>query len=125
MKTRKFTQEHEWIYVKDDIGVVGISDFAQGQLGEVVYVELPIVGASFKMGDEVAIVESNKAASEVFAPIDGKVVAVNQTLEEDPSIVNSSPEELGWFFKIKITDESILDDMMDSHGYKDFIKSLR
>ena len=98
----KYTQEHEWISMVDDIGTVGISSYAQAQLGDVVFVEVPEVGAIFSKGAEAAVVESVKAASEVYAPVDGEIVATNKALEDDPSTVNSDAEDKGWFLKSKL-----------------------
>ena len=100
----KFLDSHEWIKVDDNTVIVGISDHAQNELGEVVFVELPAIGDEFVLGDEVAVVESVKAASEVYTPISGEVIEVNDTLEENPELVNTSPYEEGWFFKLKVTD---------------------
>ncbi|KPF64641.1 glycine cleavage system protein GcvH [Porphyrobacter sp. AAP60] len=122
--TRYFTEEHEWIDVEDDIATVGITDFAQGQLGDIVFVELPEVGAMIEQGKDAAVVESVKAASDVYAPITGEITEVNPALEEDPSLVNSSPEEDGWFFKMTIAAESELDKLMDEEAYKAFIEAL-
>ncbi len=121
----KYTEDHEWIKLaKDgdgDIATVGISTHAAGQLGDVVYVELPEVDAEFEKGDDAAVVESVKAASEVYAPISGTITAVNEALEDAPETVNAAPEEGGWFFKMKVSDASQLDGMMDADAYKKFI----
>jgi glycine cleavage system H protein len=122
--TRYFTEEHEWIDVEDDIATVGITDFAQGQLGDIVFVELPEVGAMIEQGKDAAVVESVKAASDVYAPITGEITEVNPALEEDPSLVNSSPEEDGWFFKMTIAAEAELDKLMDEEAYKAFVEAL-
>ena len=124
MKTLKFTDEHEWILVEGNIGTVGISSYAQAQLGDVVFVEVPEIGTKYNKGDEVAIVESVKAASEVFAPVDGKIIESNKALEKDPSIVNTDAERGGWFYKIKINNISDLDELMDKASYDQFIKGL-
>jgi len=124
MKTLKFTDEHEWILIEGNIGTVGISSYAQAQLGDVVFVEVPEIGTKYNKGDEVAIVESVKAASEVFAPVDGKIIESNKALEEDPSIVNTDAERGGWFYKIKINNISDLDELMDKASYDQFIKRL-
>ena len=124
MKTLKFTDEHEWILIEGNIGTVGISSYAQAQLGDVVFVEVPEIGTKYNKGDEVAIVESVKAASEVFAPVDGKIIESNKALEEDPSIVNTDAERGGWFYKIKINNISDLDELMDKASYDQFIKGL-
>lgn len=121
---RYFTDEHEWIDVEDDIATVGITEYAQGQLGDIVFVELPLVGALIEQGKDAAVVESVKAASDVYAPITGEITEVNPALEEDPALVNSSPEDDGWFFKMTIADEGELDALMDEDGYKAFVADL-
>ena len=103
----KFLDSHEWIKVDDNTVIFGISDHAQNELGEVVFVELPAIGDEFISGDEAAVVESVKAASEVYTPISGEVIEVNDTLEENPELVNTSPYEDGWFFKLKVSDENL------------------
>ena len=118
---RYFTDEHEWIDVEDDIATVGITEYAQGQLGDIVFVELPLVGALIEQGKDAAVVESVKAASDVYAPITGEITEVNPALEDDPALVNSSPEDDGWFFKMTIADEGELDALMDEDGYKAFV----
>ncbi|WND02549.1 glycine cleavage system protein GcvH [Temperatibacter marinus] len=117
----KYTEDHEWIAVDGDIATIGITDHAQNALGDVVFVELPEVGAAYGQGDDAAVVESVKAASEVYAPISGEVTEVNSALEDDPSLVNSSATDAGWFFKLKIADSNELDEMMDEDAYSDFI----
>ena len=121
---RYYTDEHEWIDVEDEIATVGITDYAQGQLGDIVFVELPEVGALIEQGKDAAVVESVKAASDVYAPITGEITEVNPALEEDPALVNSAPEDGGWFFKMTIADEGELDALMDEDGYKAFVDSL-
>ncbi|WP_374408604.1 glycine cleavage system protein GcvH [Pelagerythrobacter sp.] len=121
---RYFTDEHEWIDVDGDTATAGITDYAQGQLGDIVFVELPGIGSTLKRGDDAAVVESVKAASDVYAPIDGQVAEVNAALEDDPSLVNTSPEGEGWFFKLTIADASQLDGLMDEAGYKSFVDGL-
>jgi glycine cleavage system H protein len=121
---RYFTDEHEWIDVDGDVATVGITDYAQGQLGDIVFVELPAVGTAIQQGKDAAVVESVKAASDVYAPIDGEVTETNSALEEDPSLVNSAPEGEGWFFKMTIGNTAQLDALMDEAGYKAFIDSL-
>ena len=121
---RYYTDEHEWIDVEDDIATVGITDYAQGQLGDIVFVELPEVGAMIEQGKDSAVVESVKAASDVYAPITGEVTETNSALEDDPSLVNSAPEDGGWFFKMTIADAGELDKLMDEDGYKAFVESL-
>ncbi len=121
---RYFTDEHEWIDVEDDTATVGITDYAQEQLGDIVFVELPEVGAALDKGGDAAVVESVKAASDVYAPITGEVSELNESLEEEPALVNSSPEEDGWFFKMTIGDASELEDLMDEAAYKEFLEGL-
>jgi glycine cleavage system H protein len=124
MSDLKFTEEHEWISVEGDVGTIGISDYAQGQLGDIVYVELPAVGADFDPGDEAAVVESVKAASEIYAPVAGEVVEVNNELNGDPGLVNRDAMGAGWFLKIKISDPSKLADLMTADAYKDMVEGL-
>ena len=119
-----FTDQHEWILVEGDIGTVGISEYAQEQLGDVVYVELPEVGKKIDKGDEAAVVESVKAASEIYAPITGEVIEVNDQLPDDPAMVNRSAMEDGWFFKIRISDKSELADLMNEKRYQDYVETL-
>jgi len=120
----KYTEDHEWITVDGDIGTVGISPYAAGQLGDVVYVELPDIGKELTKGDEAAVVESVKAASEVYAPVGGEVTEVNGTLEDVPETVNASAEGDGWFLKMKISDASELDSLMDAAKYKEYCDGL-
>lgn len=120
----KYTKDHEWVRVEGDVATVGISDYAQESLGDIVFVEVPDVGASFAKGDEAAVVESVKAASEVYAPVSGEVTAVNDDLSGDPSLVNSSAMEKGWFFKIKLSDPSEVNDLMDEGQYKDYLETI-
>lgn len=122
--SRYFTDEHEWIDVEGEIATVGITDYAQEQLGDIVFVELPAEGATFEKGDDAAVVESVKAASDVYAPISGEVVEANGALEEEPALVNSDAEEDGWFFKLRIADASELDGLMNEAAYKKFVASL-
>lgn len=121
---RYFTDEHEWIDVDGDIATVGITDYAQGQLGDIVFVELPAVGTAVAKGKDAAVVESVKAASDVYAPIDGEVTETNGALEEDPALVNTAPEGEGWFFKMTIADAGQLEGLMDEPAYKAFIDAL-
>jgi glycine cleavage system H protein len=115
---RKYTKEHEWIDVAGDIGTVGITEFAQEQLGDVVFVELPKVGASAAQNGQVAVVESVKAASEIYAPVTGTITAVNDALAKEPALVNQSAEDKGWFFKMKVTKPDELAALMDAGAYK-------
>lgn len=122
--SRYFTDEHEWIDVEGDVATVGITDYAQGQLGDIVFVELPEEGATFDKGDDAAVVESVKAASDVYAPISGEVIETNGALEDEPALVNSDPEEEGWFFKLRIADAVELEGLMDDKAYEKFIAGL-
>ena len=119
----KFLDSHEWIKVDDNTAIVGISDHAQNELGEVVFVELPAIGDEFVLGDEVAVVESVKAASEVYTPISGEVIEVNDALEESPELVNTSPYEEGWFFKLKVSDENLvsIESLMTAEEYSSML----
>ncbi|MBI1385600.1 MAG: glycine cleavage system protein GcvH [Rhizobiales bacterium] len=117
----KFTEEHEWVRLDGKVAVVGITAHAASELGDLVFVELPEVGTIVSQGDEAATVESVKAASEIYAPLDGEIVSVNKAIVEDPSIVNSDPTGAGWFFKMKLTDEGQLDELMDETEYNDMI----
>ena len=118
-----FTQEHEWIRVDGGEATVGITDFAQGQLGDIVFVELPEPGRSVSKGGEAAVVESVKAASDVYAPVTGEVTEPNQAVADDPSLVNTDPEGQGWFFKLSLSDPQELDGLMDAEAYKTFCES--
>jgi glycine cleavage system H protein len=122
--TTRYTKDHEYIRVEGDTAVVGISDYAQEQLGDVVYVELPEVGKALEKGGEAAVVESVKAASEVYAPASGEVVEVNGALEGAPGTVNEDPAGKGWFLKLKLKDPSELEDLMTEEQYRAFVASL-
>ncbi|MEY4696415.1 MAG: glycine cleavage system protein GcvH [Pseudomonadota bacterium] len=117
----KFTEEHEWLRVEGDLVVVGITEHAATQLGDVVFVELPEVETMVAQGDEVVVIESVKAASDILAPVDGEIVAVNEKLTEAPGLVNDDPLGAGWFFKMKLDDLSVLDQFMDEDEYADLI----
>jgi glycine cleavage system H protein len=119
-----FTGEHEWIRVEGDVGTVGISNHAQEALGDIVFVEVPEGGRALNRGDEAAVVESVKAASDVYSPIAGEVIEGNPALAEDPALVNRDPEGDGWFFKIRVADASELDGLMDEAAYRDWVKTL-
>lgn len=116
--TTLFTDDHEWLQIEGDVATIGITDFAQTQLGDVVFVELPKVGRALKKAEAAATVESVKAASDVYAPITGEVVAVNDAVVADPSLVNSDPSKGAWLFKLKIADKSELEGLMDEAAYK-------
>jgi glycine cleavage system H protein len=124
MSDIKFSEDHEWIRVEGDSGAVGLTDYAQEQLGDIVFVELPEVGKQLAKGDEAAVIESVKAASELYAIVGGEVTEVNESLGDDPSQVNSDPMGGGWFFKLKIGDAGELDGLMDENAYKEFTASL-
>ena len=119
----KFLDSHEWIKEDENTVIVGISDHAQNELGEVVFVELPAIGDEFVSGDEAAVVESVKAASEVYTPISGEVIEVNEALEENPELVNTSPYGDGWFFKLKVSDENLgsIDSLMTAEEYSSML----
>src|SRR5690625_2250725 len=120
-----YSEEHEWVRVEDDgSAVIGITDYAQQQLGDVVFVELPDEGKELAKGDEAAVVESVKAASEVYAAVSGTVTEVNEALADTPNLVNESPEGDGWFFKLTLSDESELEPLMDEAAYTSFVKGL-
>jgi glycine cleavage system H protein len=119
-----YTKEHEYIRVEGDIGTIGISDYAQEQLGDVVFVELPDVGKVLAQGAEAAVVESVKAASEIYAPVAGEIVEVNSELQDAPSHVNEDPHGAGWFFKIKLSNPAELAGLMDEAAYAEFLKTL-
>jgi glycine cleavage system H protein len=121
---RYFTDEHEWIEIDGDTATVGITDYAQSQLGDVVFVELPQAGASVTKGKEAAVVESVKAASDVFSPVSGTVSEANAALEADPALVNSAAESDGWFFKVTVADKGEVEGLMDEAAYKDFVAGL-
>jgi len=122
--TTYYSEDHEWITVESGSGAVGITDYAQNALGDIVFVEVPEVGDDFAKGDEIAVVESVKAASEIYAPVSGKVTAVNEALEDEPALVNAHAESDGWFFKIEISDSDELKGLMDAEAYKAFVAGL-
>ncbi len=119
-----FTEDHEWISVEDGIGTVGITDYAQSQLGDVVYVELPEPGRELAQKDDAAVVESVKAASDVYAPVSGEVIEINEALADTPGMVNESAAGEGWFYRIRLSDPAELEDLMDEDAYKAFIEGL-
>lgn len=124
MSNIKISEEHEWVAVEGDLATVGITNYAQNALGDVVFVELPEVGASFAKGDEVAVVESVKAASEIYAPLSGEITEVNGGLEDAPDKINQSPMDDGWLFKVKLSNPGELNEMMDEDAYEAFIAGL-
>jgi glycine cleavage system H protein len=124
MPNLKFTTDHEWVRVEGDTAVIGITDYAQQQLGDVVFVELPDVGKVLERGKDAAVVESVKAASEVYAPVDGVVVETNPLLLDEPATVNTDPHGAGWFLKVKLSDTAQLDALLDETQYKNMIADL-
>ncbi len=122
--TTRFTKDHEWIKVDGKVGTVGITQFAQSQLGDIVFVEVPATGKQVKAGGEAAVVESVKAASEVYSPVSGKVVEGNAALPDAPETVNQDPEGKGWFFKVELADAKELDGLMDQAAYEKFCAEL-
>ncbi|ODT76696.1 MAG: glycine cleavage system protein H [Pelagibacterium sp. SCN 64-44] len=120
--TTKFTPDHEYVRVEGSTGIVGITQFAQEQLGDIVFVELPAIGKVLKKGDEAAVVESVKAASEIYAPVSGTVTAVNEALSSEPGLINQDPVAGGWMFKLAISDASELDSLLDEAGYAEMTK---
>ena len=119
-----FTKEHEWIRVEGEIATVGISDHAQEQLGDIVFAEVPESGKRLSKGQEAAVVESVKAASDVYSPVSGEVTEGNQAIADDPALVNSDPEGQGWFFKLKLDNPGELEGLMDEAAYRDWVKTL-
>ena len=130
MAQMKYTEKHEWILIErnpetnSDVGIVGITDYAQQQLGDIVFVELPNIGAVFSQGDEAVVIESVKAASELYTPITGKVTAVNGDLAEQPGLINTDPTGNGWFIKIRLSEPAELEGLMDEEAYQAFIADL-
>ena len=121
---RYFTEDHEWIDVDGDVATIGITDYAQGQLGDIVFVEIPSEGTELAKGKEAAVVESVKAASDVYAPVSGTVMEGNSALEDDPALVNTAAETDGWFFRLTIADEGELDGLMTEANYKEYLATL-
>jgi len=117
----KFTEEHEWLKIEGDVATVGITTHAAEQLGDLVFVELPDVGTTFEKGGDAATVESVKAASDVYCPLDGEIVEVNEAITADPSLVNSDPQGAGWFFKLKLANKADADGLMDEAAYKELV----
>ena len=124
MSKTKFTEDHEWIRVNGNIATIGITDYAQGQLGDIVFVELPQTGGTIDQGDDAAVVESVKAASDIHAPVSGTVETVNDALMDEPGKANEDPEGDGWFFRVTLSDPAELDDLMDADTYKAFVAKL-
>lgn len=122
--TTYYTQDHEWLRVEGDVATVGVTDYAQAQLGDVVFAEVPEPGRIVSKGGEAAVVESVKAASDVYSPVSGEVVEANPALSDDPALVNTDPQGEGWFFKLKLSDPSELDGLMDEAAYNAFLDTL-
>ena len=124
MPDTRYTKEHEWVRLDGEIATIGISDHAQAQLGDIVFVELPEVGRSVSRGEAMAVVESVKAASDIYAPVAGEVVEANEKLNDDPALINSGAESDGWFCGIRIADAGEVNQLMDAQAYKAFVESL-
>ncbi|HEM56337.1 MAG TPA: glycine cleavage system protein GcvH [Thermodesulfobium narugense] len=122
--SRYYSKDHEWLEIDNNVGIVGITDYAQHQLGDITYVELPEVGTEIKQFSIFCTIESVKAASDVYAPVSGKIIEVNNRLENEPEIINKSPEEEGWIVKVEISDTSELKNLMDKASYENYIKEL-
>ena len=122
--TRYFTEDHEWIEVEGDLGTVGITDYAQGQLGDITFVDLPTAGATVAKGDSVSVVDSVKAASDIYTPASGTITEVNEVLADEPELVNTDAEVGGWLFRITLSDASELGSLMDEAAYKTYVESL-
>ncbi|NQV84244.1 MAG: glycine cleavage system protein GcvH [Rhodospirillales bacterium] len=120
----KYTKEHEWVRLEGDVAVVGISEYAQTQLGEIVFIELPDTGTLLNKGDEACVIESVKAASEIYSPVSGDVTEINEDLDAEPSRVNEDPTGDGWLFKVSLNDPSDLDDMMEEEDYTGYVEEL-
>jgi len=118
---RKYTQEHEWVQLEGDVGIVGVTDHAAGELGDIVYVDLPDVGAEFSAGDSIGSIESVKAVADLYLPVSGEIVEINEALDGDPSLVNSSPLDDGWMFKVKLADNTELDSLLDAAAYEELL----
>ena len=120
----RFTKDHEWIKVDGKIGTVGITQYAQAQLGDIVFVELPAEGTTFDKGDDAAVVESVKAAADIYMPVEGEIVEINQALKDDPALANRDPMGEGWFFKMALADRAAYDALLDEAGYQAFLDTL-
>jgi glycine cleavage system H protein len=122
MEEKKYSKDHEWIEIKDDIAIVGITDHAQGSLGDIVFIDLPEINKDVNLGDDVSVIESVKAASDIYAPADGKIIEVNEKLNENASLINLDAENDGWIFKMKLSNLSQLENLMNSSDYDEFLK---
>ena len=121
MSEKKYSKEHEWIILKNEVATVGITNHAQDSLGDIVFIELPEIGKSIKIGDQVGVVESVKAASELYSPVSGKIIEINNELIKNPQLLNSDPENTGWYMKLKIDDTEELNNLMNFNQYKELI----
>jgi len=121
MNEKKYSKDHEWVFCKDKIATIGITDYAQESLGDIVFIELPKIGKSIKLGDQVGVVESVKAASDLFSPVSGEIIDVNNELQNSPQLLNTDPENTGWYMKIKIEDAEELTNLMNFNQYKEII----
>ena len=124
LKDVKFSTDHEWVKIDGDEALIGVSDYAQKEMGDVVYIELPEVGNSFAKGDACSNIESVKAVNDIFTPVSGKVIEINESLENTPEFVNQDPYKKGWIFKIKLSDMSELSELLDSNQYEEYLKGL-
>ena len=122
MIEKKFTEDHEWVSIDGNIVTVGISNHAQESLGDIVFIELPVIGKTVKAKEEICVIESVKAASDIYSPLDGEIIEVNNSLENEPSIINQDAENKGWIFKIKLTEPSQYEGLMHNEDYKKFLK---
>ena len=122
--SKRYTSDHEWVEIEDDVALIGITDYAQEQLGDIVYVELPETGTEIESGEETVVIESVKAAGEVKSPLSGLIVEVNRNLEDTPETLNLSPEDGGWLYKVRYSDESELNSLMDHDAYQVLLDSL-
>jgi len=117
----KYTESHEWVNVTDGQGTIGITSYGQEELGDIVYVELPAVGVELKAGDEAVVLESTKAAADLYIPVSGKIVAVNEEVKQDPSILNTHPEDQGWLFKVELNDATELEKLLNEESYRSML----
>ena len=122
MIEKKFTEDHEWVSIDGNIATVGISNHAQESLGDIVFIELPVIGKTVKAKEEICVIESVKAASDIYSPLDGKIIEVNNSLENEPSIINQEAENNGWIFKIKLAEPSQYEELMKDEDYQKFLK---
>ena len=122
MIEKKFTEDHEWVSIDGNIATVGISNHAQESLGDIVFIELPVIGKTVKAKEEICVIESVKAASDIYSPLDGEIIEVNNSLENEPSIINQEAENSGWIFKIKLTEPSQYEELMNNENYQKFLK---